>query len=113
MITPICVFRFETELKDKLLQKSNAKLTEEACLIKMFKYFDIYDKGSVSLPDFMKTLEKTGLYYSEKDMAPLFKQYDLDGNGALDYKEFSAAIFGVDNMKGQMVKRQPGSNPQM
>ena len=39
--------RFESELKEKLLQKSNHKLTEEACLIKMFKYFDIYDRGSV------------------------------------------------------------------
>jgi hypothetical protein len=45
-------YRFEDELKGKLLQKSNSRLTEEACLIKMFKYFDIYDKGSVDFNDF-------------------------------------------------------------
>ena len=39
-------------MKGKLLQKSNSRLTEEACLIKMFKYFDIYDKGSVDFNDF-------------------------------------------------------------
>lgn len=51
-------------MKAKLLQKSNHKLTEEACLIKMFKYFDIYDKGSVNFTEFMKAMEKIGLYYS-------------------------------------------------
>lgn len=48
----------------KLLQKSNHKFTEEACLIKMFKYFDIYDKGCVDFPSFLKAMEKIGLYYS-------------------------------------------------
>jgi hypothetical protein len=39
----------------------------------MFKYFDIYDKGSVSLPDFMKAMEKIGLYYSQPELEPLFR----------------------------------------
>lgn len=56
----------------KLLQKSNHKLTEEACLIKMFKYFDIYDKGCVDFNDFMKAMEKIGLYYSAIEFKPLF-----------------------------------------
>jgi Ca2+-binding EF-hand superfamily protein len=30
----------------------------------MFKYFDIYDKGSVDFNDFTKAMEKIGLYYS-------------------------------------------------
>jgi len=30
----------------------------------MFKYFDIYDKGAVSIQDFVKAMEKIGLYYS-------------------------------------------------
>ena len=33
-------------------------------MIKMFKYFDIYDKGAVNFNDFMKAMEKIGLYYS-------------------------------------------------
>jgi len=99
-------------LKGKLLQKSNHKLTEEACLIKMFKYFDIYDRGSVSFQDFMKAMEKIGLYYSEQELKPLFKQYDADGSGALDYKEFSSIIFGSEGgqLKGQQVKRSTVAN---
>lgn len=59
----------------------------------MFKYFDIYDKGSVGFPDFLKAMEKIGLYYSPEQLKPLFTQYDADGSGALDYKEFSGIIF--------------------
>jgi hypothetical protein len=31
---------------------------------------------------------------SKKDLENLFKYYDTDGSGALDYKEFAAAITG-------------------
>lgn len=74
----------------------------------MFKYFDIYDKGSVDFNAFMKAMEKIGLYYKPEELQPLFVKYDTDGSGCLDYKEFSAIIFGCDNLKGQMVKREPG-----
>lgn len=80
-------------MKQKLLQKSTHKLTEEACLVKMFKYFDIYDRGNVSFADFIRTIEKIGLYYSAQEMQPLFQEYDTNGNGVLDYKEFSALVF--------------------
>lgn len=29
----------------------------------MFKYFDIYDRGTVNFNDFLKAMEKIGLYY--------------------------------------------------
>jgi len=43
-------------------------------------------------------------------MLPLFKMYDADESGCLDYKEFSAIVFGSENPKGQMVKRQSGND---
>ena len=68
----------------------------------MFKYFDIFDKGTVTFVDFMRTIEKIGLYYSPLEVQPLFQEYDADGNGQLDYKEFSAVVFGNrDTLKGQ------------
>ena len=73
----------------------------------MFKYFDIYDKGAVDLNDFEKAMNKIGLYYTQQELLPLFKQYDTDNSGSLDYKEFSTIIFGEDSLKGQMVKRAP------
>jgi Ca2+-binding EF-hand superfamily protein len=79
----------------------------------MFKYFDIYDRGSVSFNDFVKAMEKIGLYYSPDQLQPLFKAYDTDGSGSLDYKEFSAIIFGGENgVKGQMVKRPAAASTQ-
>ncbi len=55
----------------------------------------------------MRTIEKIGLYYSPQDMQPLFEEYDTDKSGSLDYKEFSAIVFGNrDTLKGQQVKRQ-------
>ena len=103
--------RFEKVLQLKLLQRSSHRLTEEACLIKMFKYFDIYDRGTVLFSDFMRTIEKIGLYYSPAEMQPLFQYYDGNGNGVLDYKEFSSIVFGnSDMLKGQQVKRPPTAN---
>lgn len=54
MATQITAFRktFEKELRAKLLQKSNSKMSEESCLVKMFKFFDILDRGAVNLAQF-------------------------------------------------------------
>jgi Ca2+-binding EF-hand superfamily protein len=38
----------------------------------MFKYFDIFDRGSVSFGDFLRTVEKIGLYYTAQELEPLF-----------------------------------------
>jgi Ca2+-binding EF-hand superfamily protein len=37
-------------------------------------------------------------------MKPLFDFYDSDKSGSLDYKEFSAIIFGNEIPKGQQVR---------
>jgi len=68
----------------------------------MFKYFDIYNRDSVNFTDFHKAMEKIGLYYSQEDLLPLFGLYDTNQNGDLDFKEFSAIIFGGEAPKGQM-----------
>ena len=70
--------RFEKNLKDKLIQKSNAKMSEEACLMKMFKYFDVMNKGSVDFATFQRVLEKSGMYYPAEQLKPLFDTYDRD-----------------------------------
>lgn len=36
---------------------------------------------------------------------PLFKMYDTDRSGSIDYKEFSGIVFGGENPKGQMAKK--------
>jgi|JI102314A2RNA_FD_contig_21_3666963_length_396_multi_2_in_0_out_0_1 Ca2+-binding EF-hand superfamily protein len=73
----------------------------------MFKYFDVYNRDSVNFTDFHKAMEKIGLYYKPEELQPLFNLYDTNGNGDLDFKEFSAMIFGGEAPKGQMQKKAP------
>ena len=76
--------------------------------MKMFKYFDVMNKGSVDFVQFQRVLEKSGMYYPEQQLQPLFDLYDQDGSGSLDYKEFAMAVFGSEAAgKGAMQKRQP------
>jgi Ca2+-binding EF-hand superfamily protein len=88
-------------------------MSEEACLIKMFKYFDVYNREAVNFQDFYKAMEKIGLYYTEQELLPLFNLYDLNGNSEIDFKEFSAIIFGGEAPKGQMTKKAPISHDQV
>lgn len=34
------------------------------------------------------------MYYPPEQLKPLFEVYDADGSGLLDYKEFTAVVFG-------------------
>ena len=38
-------------------------MSEEACLVKNFKFFDIMDRGAVDYRQFHQGLEKIGFYY--------------------------------------------------
>lgn len=55
---------FEKQLKDKVSQRSTNRLTDEAYLVKSFKFFDIYDKGQLTYRQFHQAIEKMGLYYT-------------------------------------------------
>jgi len=57
--------------------------------MKMFKYFDVSGNGCVEFEEFQKALEKTGMYYPEEQLRPLFNEYDKDGSGSLAYCEFA------------------------
>ena len=58
-------------------------------------------------------MEKIGLYYTKEELLPLFNLYDVNGNGDLDFKEFSAIIFGGEAPKSQMTKKAPLSQDQV
>lgn len=47
------------------MQKSGSKMSQEATLMKMFKYFDVMDRGAVDYSTFAKVCEKTGMYFPE------------------------------------------------
>jgi Ca2+-binding EF-hand superfamily protein len=103
MFTNVSVFyRFEKELRNKLLGKSGNQ-SEEATLVKMFKFFDLQGKGAVNMKEFEKALVKIGFQYSQQQISYLFNKYDLDGSGLLDYKEFCGAVYS-GSQKAHMVQ---------
>ena len=81
-------------MKDKLIQRSSARQSEEAALIKMFKYFDYSDKGSVNFTEFSRVLVKAGMYYPQKQLQALFQDYSVGGSNLLDYRNFTVDLFG-------------------
>ena len=71
--------------------------------MKAFKYFDLNNNGTVEPDEFAKAIEKIGIMIPTKqvslppysqDLDALFSVYDADRSGALDYKEFSVALYG-------------------
>lgn len=52
---------FERELKNKLSEKTKGAQSEQAVLMKAFKYFDLNDNGTVEPDEFAKAIEKIGI----------------------------------------------------
>ena len=87
--------RFESNLKNRLAQKSNQFNTDEAVLLKAFKYFDLNNNQTCEFNEFNKVIEKIGVVLqSQKEAQQIFNHYDLDKSGVLEYKEFCAMLCG-------------------
>lgn len=63
-------------------------------LVKSFKFFDFANSGEVNFPTFVRAIAKMGVVVEDEDLEGFFEYYDKNGNGTLDYNEFSNAIFG-------------------
>lgn len=63
-------------------------------MIKSFKFFDFSGSGEVDFPTFQRAIAKMGVVVDEEDLSQFFTAYDSNGNGRLDYKEFSDIVFG-------------------
>jgi calcyphosin len=104
--------KFESELLQKLQQKTNSHVSEEIVLMKAFKYFDLDNSGSVSFEEWLKAIEKIGISVIDPEkMKNVFSIYDSDGSGYLDYKEFIAGVFGEDSSAGKSISPQKGYSP--
>ena len=53
--------RFEKQLKAKIMQKNATNMHEVQFMSKMFKYFDIQNRGKVTFEQFYRAMEKLGI----------------------------------------------------
>ena len=104
--------KFESELIQKLQQKSTSHTSEETVLMKAFKYFDLDNSGSVAFEEWVKAIEKIGVTVPDSQkLQEIFAAYDTDGSGYLDYKEFVAGVFGEESGAGKSLAPQVASSP--
>jgi Ca2+-binding EF-hand superfamily protein len=102
---------FEKELKNKLSLKSDGRSSEEKLIIQAFKYFDLDNSGECSRDEFGKAMAKLGVNgFSETQFNDIFKSYDANNNCSLDYKEFSAILYGEDDDDEQPKSNSKTSN---
>ena len=99
-------------MRQKLTQKCPSNVSEENFLVKCFKFFDIYNKQEVDFELFYRAVEKIGVIVDKDECFQFFRQYDLNGNGTLDYKEFSTALFKKTPAGGAPAQRPQGNDPE-
>lgn len=96
---------FEKEIRNKLSLKSSGKQSEEAILLKSFKYFDLDNSGECEKDEWLKALSKIGITgFNDQKLLDLFEAYDSNNNGSLDYKEFVKALYNEDDEEEEKPK---------
>jgi Ca2+-binding EF-hand superfamily protein len=74
---------------EKVRQKTHGADDEGKTIRKIFRHFDLDGFGTIEPEEFKKALETLGCLFSEYEMCALFKKYDANENGKLDYEEFA------------------------
>ncbi len=88
------VERFLSELKSKVSFKSSSFQSEEGFLVKQFKFFDIYNNGTLNFDNFYRTVEKIGIIKDKEEIQQLFPQLTgVSEAGEFDYKTFAKSIY--------------------
>jgi hypothetical protein len=97
--------RFENEIRNKVSLKMQPNITEEQCLVKFFKFFDLHNSGKLKYlykglcgpREWIKTLEKLGVVLAKaSDIQSLFNYYDREDEGFINYKQFAHNIYSKE-----------------
>ena len=86
---------FEYEIKRKLSQRARLTADEYRILMNGFKFYDYDYTGKVNETEFVKGILRTGLSgFNEADIRSIFKNYDINNTGYINYKNFCDYLYG-------------------
>ena len=90
---------FEHEIKRKLSERARFSADEYRILMNGFKFYDYAYTGKVNENEFVKSILRTGLSgFNESDIRSLFKCYDKNNVGKIDYKNYCAYLCGREEL---------------
>ena len=86
---------FEHEIKRKLAERARSSADEYRILMNGFKFYDYAYTGFVNETEFVKSILRTGLSgFNDIDLRNLFKCYDKNNSGKIDYKNYCSYLCG-------------------
>ena len=81
------VEQLTSALRLKLRTMANQS-SEEFVLRNIFKDFDVDQSGNLTINEFIGILNKLGISCDRKYISALFKKFDTNGNGLIEFEEF-------------------------
>lgn len=90
--------KFQTILVERLREKLKSRGGRGLIgLRRQFKIMDDNNSGSLDISEFRKGLRDFQVDVDEKDVDGLFKAFDIDGSGVIDFDEFIRVVIGPMN----------------
>lgn len=100
------VERFENELKSKISHKASSHQSEEGFLIKQFKFFDIYNKGTLNFDNFYRTVEKIGIIMDKEEVRDIYPQLsEVNEDGEILYKDYAKNLYTAGFTNSQALQK--------
>ena len=70
--------------------------------MKQFKFFDIYNAGTLNFDNFYRTAEKIGIIKDKEEVYQYYQHLNgVDASGNIDYRVFAKSLFSDDQNKEQ------------
>ena len=86
---------------EKIRQRTHGADDEGKTAKKIFKHFDLEGFGTIQPAQFKKALETLGCVFTDSEIEALFRKFDSNGNGKVDYIEFASFV----------ARKGSGNNP--
>ncbi len=74
-------------MSERILQRDPVEMVKQA-----FKLFDSDHSGKIGFSDLRKVAEELGEVVDEDELRAMLDEFDLDGDGEIDEKEFMAIM---------------------